>query len=109
MARHLQRPKNNLQAFLSNETQPKAVIATLATQLSTKSDAKLPPVTSSHVITNDQLSAVGNAAATADASTADVTRSPHEGETAAGRITGPVRKGTSFPFLFLFSSIEVLF
>jgi hypothetical protein len=95
MARHLQRPKNNLQAFLSSETQPKAVLATLATQMSTKPDAKLPPVTPCHVITKDQLSAVANAAAVTDASTAEVTRSPHEVKTAAGPITGPVRKGTS--------------
>jgi hypothetical protein len=58
-----------IQAFLSSETQPKAVIATLETQLSTKPDAKLPPVTSSQVITKDQLSAVGNAAAEAVVST----------------------------------------
>jgi hypothetical protein len=90
----LQRPKNNLQAFLSNETQPKAVIATLATQQSTKPDAELPPVTSSQVITKDQLSAVANAAAEAVASTcissADDTRSSDEDKTAA-----PVLKGTS--------------
>jgi hypothetical protein len=85
---------------LSSETQPKAVIATLATQLSTKPDAKLPPVTSSHVITKDQLSAVANAAAVTDASTAEVTRSPHEDKTAAGPITGPVRKGTSSERIF---------
>jgi len=107
---------------LSSEAQPKAVISTLATQLSTKPDAKLPPVTSSQVITKEKLSAVAIAAAVTDASTAEVTRSPHEGETAAGPITGHVRKGTSserillttltvisFLFLFLFSSIEVLF
>ncbi len=86
---------------MSGETQPKAVIATLATQLSTKPDAKLPPVTSSQVITKDQLSAVANAAAVTDASTADVTRSPHEGKTAAGPIIGPVRKGTSSKGIFL--------
>ncbi len=81
---------------MSSETQPKAVIATLSTKLSTKPDAKLPPVTSSHVITKDQLSA-----AVTDASRA-------EGETAAGPISGPVQKGKSFLFkplsviLFLF-------
>ncbi len=102
---------------MSSETQPKAVIATLATQLSTKPDAKLPPVTSSQVITKDQLSAVANAAATANASTAE--KSADEGKTAAEPNTGPVQKGTSserikkktltvisFLFLFLFSSIE---
>ncbi len=94
---------------MSSETQPKSVIATLATQLSTKPDAKVPPVTSSQGITKGQLPAVGNASVVTDASTAEVTRSPQEDKTAAGRITGPVRKGTSFPFLFLFSSIEVLF
>jgi hypothetical protein len=81
---------------LSSETQPKAVIAALATQLSlsTKPDAKLPPVTSSQVITKDQLSAVANAAAEAVASTCrsavDDTMSADEDKTAA-----PVLKGTS--------------
>jgi hypothetical protein len=107
---------------LSSEAQPKAVIATPASQPSTKPDAKLPPVTSSHVTTKDQLSAAANAAAVTDASTAEVTRSPQEDKTAAGPIARPVRKGTyserillttltviSFLFLFLFSSIEGLF
>ncbi len=86
---------------MSSETQPKAFIATLATQLSTKPDAKLPPVTSSHVTTNDQLSAVANAVAVTDASTAEVTRSPQEYKTAAGPIAGPVRKGTSSERIFV--------
>jgi hypothetical protein len=78
---------------LSSETQPKAVTATLATQLS-KPEAELPPVTSSQGITKGQLPAVGNAAAEAVASTcrstADDTRSSDEDKTAA-----PVLKGTS--------------
>jgi hypothetical protein len=86
---------------LSSETQPKAVNATLATQLSTKPDAKVPPATSSQVITKDQPSAAANEAATADASKPEVERSADEGKTAAGPITGPVRKGTSSERIFL--------
>jgi hypothetical protein len=93
---------------LSSETQPKAVISTLATQLSTKPDAKLPPVTSSQVITKDQPSAVANAADVTDACTADVTRSPQEDKTAAGPIAGPVRKGTS-ERIFVKTLISFLF